>query len=158
MELKRLIFIILISLFSILLYSETIKISTSRGEKTLIIPDTYTELKIAYIDMAKLYVEERYDHDKTLKQLDNLLEVVDTLYLSMDKLSKINNNLSNIAIKLTNKKLFQLSIMGGIDYNFLNSIPYPAIGLSIYFNEIITIGLLYKIPINIEILLSWRLE
>ena len=154
---KRIFLIILISLFSVSLFSEIIKIDTSKGKKTLIIPDTYNKLKIAYIDMAKLYVEERYDHEKTLAQLNDMFKVTDILYKSIDKLSSVNTQLSKIANSLTNKKLFQFFITGGIKYNVLTPMVYPEIGVSIYFYELFNISLLYQVPTNIEILFGWRL-
>ena len=58
-------------------FPETIIINTDSGQKELFIPDTYEELREAYIEMSKLYIDESLDLELSLIKIDSLLILMD---------------------------------------------------------------------------------
>lgn len=61
--------ILFVMLFS--LSAQSYKIETSRGTQTVEVPKGYT-MEEAFIEMAKLYLEERFDHEDLIKETNAL--------------------------------------------------------------------------------------
>ena len=109
-------------------------IETSRGEQTVVIPDGYTEEQ-AFLEMSKLYLEERFDHEELLGQTENLLASIEN-YKSevqnyMEKntlLVKENDELVALYKKLSRVRLVtpRLALRGG----FSLDTEEPLIGVS----------------------------
>lgn len=79
---KLLLFLTILCFSSIPLMAEEVQIQHPNPDKepiTLNVPDTYKELKDAYIEMAKLYIGERYDLSQCLDDQQVLLNSIDTL-------------------------------------------------------------------------------
>jgi len=100
------------------LTAEEVKIDHPNPNKdpiVLIVPDTYEELKEAYIEMAKLYLGERYDleqclsdQEKLFKNYDKIKEEVITPL--MDQLKKNEKAIKDIANKKVKIEPFQFGI------------------------------------------------
>ena len=126
---------------------ETIKIETSRGNLDLIIYDNYEELKEAYIDMAKLYIEERFDHEESLFQIKELLEI-------SKQYTDLLKRYDRVILELSKIPIYRNSILIGTgwdiiipDYKMNAYIGYGGLIINIFFYE-----LLFKFP-DIEIAL-----
>ena len=82
------------------------EIQTSAGEKTLVLPEGMS-FEEAYIEMAKLYIEERADHEKLIEQTAELVakskefeEVSAKLKTLQDELVQKNEEISNLYRRL----------------------------------------------------------
>lgn len=80
-------FILIILFTPSLLLAQTFTIDTSRGEVTLVIPDGVT-LEEAYQEMASLYLEERYDLEEAIEEIDSLTEEIERYILEVEELQK----------------------------------------------------------------------
>lgn len=70
-----------------LLFSQEFTVETSRGEQRLVIPEDMT-LEEAYVQMAGLYLEERYDLEEALGEIDNLTEEVSKYIVEVEDLQR----------------------------------------------------------------------
>lgn len=123
---KRLLFIILVLVFSLSLFaSEEWTISTSRGDKTLVVPEGLT-LEEAYCKMAQLYWEERYDREELQETVSVLttkteeyLEVNESLKESYSKLNSDYKELTNLYAEKTKTPLarwmFSMGVSGSLE-------------------------------------------
>lgn len=86
MKNKKIICLLLmiVSLFS--LSAKSYEIETSRGIQKVSIPKGYT-IEDSFLEMSKLYLEERFDHE-------DLLEVSENLTLNINKYKKEIENLN----------------------------------------------------------------
>ena len=76
--------LLLISIFMVYpLFAEGWIISTSQGDKTLVVPEGLT-LEEAYCQMAQLYWEERYDREELQSTVEDLTEKADD-YITSNK-------------------------------------------------------------------------
>jgi len=82
------------------------EIQTSEGPKTLILPEGMT-FEEAYIEMSKLYIEERIDHEKLIAQTNELIEKSKEFEETSLKLKTLQNELVQKNEEITNlyKKL-----------------------------------------------------
>ena len=71
---KLLVFSLVFSLLLSVLGAYTVP--TSKGDIELIVPDGYT-LEEAYVEMARLYLEERWDHEDLIDKADDLTREID---------------------------------------------------------------------------------
>ncbi len=67
-------------------------IETSRGTKNLEVPEGFT-LEEAYCEMAKMYLEERWEHEELIEKANALVESVEKYEKELDILSKKNSAL-----------------------------------------------------------------
>lgn len=124
---KKAILLILIPLvFSLNLFaSEEWTISTSQGDKTLVVPEGLT-LEEAYCKMAQLYWEERYDREELQKTVSVLttkteeyLEVNESLKESYSKLNSDYKELTNLYAEKTKTPLarwvFSLGVASSLE-------------------------------------------
>lgn len=73
-------------LFTLLLFISSLHaftVPTSRGDVELAIPDGLT-LEEAYVEMARLYLEERWDHEELLEETSLLTKELD-IYIEENK-------------------------------------------------------------------------
>jgi hypothetical protein len=70
------------------LFASSYEIETSRGPRIVEIPEGYTELE-AFLEMSKLYLEERFDHE-------DLLNVVDDLKSNYTKVKQEKSDLDDL--------------------------------------------------------------
>lgn len=80
-------FLLLFIFIPSLLLSQEFTVETSRGEQRLVIPEDMT-LEEAYVQMAGLYLEERYDLEEALKEIDDLTEEVSDYIVEVEDLQK----------------------------------------------------------------------
>jgi len=85
----------LLSIFSFnTLAAESYLISTSKETDVKVsIPEGYTELE-AFLEMSKLYLEERYDHQELLDSIEGLKETVEDYKQKNDELNAVVSELN----------------------------------------------------------------
>ena len=101
-------------------------VPTSKGDIELTVPDGYT-LEEAYIEMARLYLEERWDHEKLLeesalltKELDIYIEENKQLRAQYNKLLTSYTKIDELYTELTKVKPMSNVITGNASYDMLN--------------------------------------
>ena len=109
-------------------------VPTSKGDIELTVPDGYT-LEEAYIEMARLYLEERWDHEKLLEETSLLTKELN-IYIEENKTlrTQYNNILMSYAkidelyAELTKVKPISSVITGSMSYDMINRATYLNIG------------------------------
>ena len=114
--------IILLGIFSLGAYT----VPTSKGDIELTVPDGYT-LEEAYIEMARLYLEERWDHEKLLeetslltKELNIYIDENKTLRAQYNKLIMSYAKIDELYTELTKVKPMSNVITGNASYDLVN--------------------------------------
>jgi len=99
-------------------WSQTIE--TSVGPKTLVLPEGMT-FKEAYVEMAKLYLEEKADYEELIKQTEDLMqkskdfEAVSLQLESLqDELSQKNAELNELYKKLNRTHPLNFLVTAGV--------------------------------------------
>lgn len=83
---KRILICFLLGVFiTVRLFAQEWTISTSQGDKTLVVPEGLT-LEEAYCQMAQLYWEERYDREELQATVADLTEKADSYIASNEEL------------------------------------------------------------------------
>ena len=100
---KRIITVIAVLLISVFLSSESIIFTSPEGKRfELEVPETYEELKEYYTEIAELYLEERWSHEKTIKDLDDAIELYNGLKESYERIvEKYDHEIDLIESKVT---------------------------------------------------------
>lgn len=153
-------FFLIISIFLLslpLVAQETFTIDTSEGEKEVVIPEDMTPTE-AFLEVSKLYWEERYDLEKALKEIDELLPVIEDykeevalLEKERDKLEEENDLLvekyEEALAEAQKPELFipYVGIDGGWD--FVNEIPAMGIEANVMIKEKFIIGVGFDYPL-----------
>ncbi len=121
---KLLIFSLVFSLLLGVLGAYTVP--TSRGDIELTVPDGLT-LEEAYIEMARLYLEERWDHEKLLeesalltKELDIYIEENKQLRAQYNKLLTSYTKIDELYAELTKVKPMSSIITANASYDLVN--------------------------------------
>lgn len=65
----------------VVIWSQSFIIETSRGPREVVIPEDYT-VEEAFLEMAELYLEERWSHEDTISDHKRLIDAV-KLYRQM---------------------------------------------------------------------------
>lgn len=131
-------------------HAESYQLDTSKGPTTLNIPDNPTDLRQAFIDMASLYTEERYAHEDSLTQIDNLTKIIADYKTQVDTLT---GTVTSLTDQLQNKKAdpFRIFVNGSYRYN----IPAPAFnvsfGTTLELFEFLDISLYYEVPTSLRV-------
>ena len=86
---KLLVSSLVFSLAVLSLFAYTVP--TSRGDIELVVPAGYT-LEEAYVEMARLYLEERWDHEELLDKSNELTQQVD-IYVQENAQLRLDYNL-----------------------------------------------------------------
>jgi hypothetical protein len=140
---------LIMSCIPFLVNSETITITVNNKDYTLIIPDNPKDLRQAYIEISKSYIQTENDNTK-------LLAITDTLKADVKDLSgRIYD-----AIKIMDKKVmpefWQTMLMLNLSYNLQNQIALGNILLGgLIFNKFY-IGIEAGYPINVGIVVGWK--
>jgi len=153
------IMIAFLLLFSLNSFGEII--NTSKGEQELYVPETYEELKEAYIDMATLYLEERWDHEKSIIHVEDLLRISSEMtFLNGELILEANNLIEKLKIK-NSPDIFHMYLMGTVGKDFINTniLQGYFVGLEIsgLVLEKFIFSFSYSIPARIQINLGWKL-
>lgn len=155
-----LIIIILIAIFTGLrAYSEEITVKTEEGDKIIVVPENYAELRQAYIDMALLYMGEERDHRKSLEEIDRLLKLIDEYKENEEEYEKVIELKDQLIAELQKKTIYRSGFIAGcdvdfpifIDWDFQFKVGYRGIILNTFVFDIIMnyppigIGLMFGI-------------
>ena len=141
-------------------YATTVQIDTSEGPTPLVVPDTYDQLKQSYITMAKLYVEERYAHKKSLAQVDQLLkDVADLKTVNgnlIGQIAKLNTQITDLTKQVNHVKLLQFGVDGFYQTNLVNLTPSVGIGVRAEILQKFGVRLDYSPLTSIQIGFDWK--
>ena len=124
-------------------FPETFIIETSEGDKELFVPNTYGELREAYIEMSELYIEESIDLEKCLQEVDSSLKLVSELEEITGVLQKSNQELSDALTKLVNEKKKKELFQGYLSTYFQRSYKGSfngGVGLNTIIKETVNVG------------------
>ena len=155
----------ILSLLGFGIHCETIEIETSKGPQELFVPETHEELREAYIDMAKLYIEERFDHEDSLNQIEDLFDQVDrAIALSRnatDLSQELVADLDKLQKALNMPIIFQMYVSLAVGKAFLYTqfLDGFYVGLNVtgVILEQLLISIEYNIPARIQIGVGWKL-
>lgn len=136
--------------------AETYDLPTSKGKEQLIIPDTYDELRSAYIEIASLYIEERYAHEESLDQIDRLLSLHEEYKSYFHTLESTTQDLIRELSK-DQSDFFRLYIGGHYRYNILAPAPNVGIDFQIQLFESFNIMISYEVPVSFTLSVGGRL-
>lgn len=75
------------------------EIDTSIGKKTVVVPEGMT-IEEAYCEMAKLYIEEKVDHEKLIAQTQDLIEKAQQYEEASQKVISLKETLIDYEKKL----------------------------------------------------------
>jgi hypothetical protein len=125
---KKLLLFLTILCFSLTpLVAEEVEIehpSPNKESITLTVPETYEDLREAYIEMAKLYIGERYDLETCLDDQDKLLKNYDKIKKEvvtplMDQLKKNEEAIEDIAKQKIKPEVIQFGVFfqTGMQFN-----------------------------------------
>jgi len=123
---KKFMFVALLLLLLQSAFSQTYIIETSYGEEELVVPEGMT-MEEAYKAMASLYLEERYNLENTLDELDKVrasykeyIESVKGYGTAVDNYEQTVEDLEKI-IELTSEKNFYPFWMAGLSFDLQGS-------------------------------------
>ena len=141
---------------------QTVTIKTSYGSQQLVVPSDPIQLKAAYEDMARLYLEERHAHQGSLAQVDSLLKNITTLKTDIAKLTGQNTILSN-EILVLNKQVNHVDfarffVEGEYIQGLAGQTSTVGVGARVEILEQASIGLDYQLPSGIGISFDWRIK
>ena len=151
------IFTLLLVLISFpLIAQESFIINTSQGEKEVVIPEGMTPTE-AFLEMAKLYWEERWDHEQTLKreqeaydQIDRLNVVIDDLQKEIEKLQEQLRETERLLDKALKPDPFALRTIITYGNNSVGG------GLSITLFESVGASLSAEYPLGFRVGISYQ--
>ena len=151
----------LLTLFTLLLilapiYSETLyTIETSYGDKTVVIPDGYTEHDVLMI-IAKAYYELNEKQKQLSTEYDSLKSQLNNYIDANTSLRKTNSELQNSYDSLV-KKLETLNSMGGIrglaggHITFLNGVLGSGLDLGLIFLDSYLLNVSVEYPLAFSV-------
>ena len=110
-------------------FSNEIYIQTDYGTEKVIVPETYEDLRKAYIQVSKWYLEERHEarklteHYTTLKgHYDTLRSDFDLLYTLYNKNNSLNNEIKDILLEPDPVEFYthraSVSYIGAVNFLF----------------------------------------
>lgn len=89
---KRLIVTLILCFLTLGVFAQSYEIETSRGMKVVQVPEGYT-MEEAFLAVSKLYLEERFDHEDLIKEVEELPEKIDTYIEKNEILNQKNKEL-----------------------------------------------------------------
>lgn len=123
---KKFLIVIVLVLVGVGLFANSYTIETSRGTQILELPEGYS-FEEAFVEMAKLYLEERFDHEDILVVVNDLNLKVEYYMKRVDELNTKNNslseryaNLNDLYKRKAEKDLFKPSMSLGYVLNMTN--------------------------------------
>ena len=115
-KIVALVSILLFAVLPVLNAGEEIVIPTPYEQDVyLFVPDDPEELREFYIDLATLYYEQRYDLDRSVVNVDKLLDQIEELTGTIESHKEY---LEEAVILLEETKFFSRSFDIGAGYNF----------------------------------------
>jgi hypothetical protein len=148
---------VVLALACIWAYPETVEIDTLGGPKKVIVPETYEELRDAYLDVSRMYQDEKYDHGLTLNHVDLLLKRMDMLTDLSNELMKDIEDMKKLRV------IFSQSYVGltiGKDFLYMDD-PLGGYSMGLNFNiiffEKLNVNIFYHAPSELGFGIGWRL-
>lgn len=139
-------------------HAESVMLNTPRGEQELYVPESYAKLREAYIDMAGLYLGERFDHERSIRHVDTLLSVNKQLLTSNLALRTTVDRLQSELDKRYLPDPIQHYIVFGPGAGIESTVAYGAyVGYGALLFERVMIAGTIGLPLTIQILVSVRL-
>lgn len=154
----RKIFFILYLLISSILYSEqSFIINTSKGPQKVVIPEGMTAVD-AFKEMAVLYLNERFDHEKTLEEVDKLVkeakEYIAQVKDYKEKQEKLQKKYDDLVLAYDSEnKLFAPLFLIGVQSDFIDSSKSLKLSSGLLFKDFLigTIDISYPLGIGFSI-------
>lgn len=132
-------------------------VSGSFGTKTLIIPEG-TTIEEAYVEMAKLYLEEKADNEKLISQLEDIIQKSNDYEVTSLKLKSLqedlnekNKELIKLYQEITKPVLFSPLIDFGITTSEFKKIDGMSLGLGVEILEKAMLSCVISYPFSIGI-------
>lgn len=134
---------------------ETHMLETSRGTIELLIPEG-EDLRWGFIDMASLYIEERYDVDDLLEENDLLIGINEELQKRLEETEKELDETLNLLEKLKNDNgpIVQNNVSIGAALYGIQQIS-PQIGYGIILFDTVQISIFARYPFAIGLNVGW---
>lgn len=152
---------LLMLIFCNIAYSQEYTIETSKGPVLVVVPEGLT-LAQAYQEMARLYLEERYDLeelqirvDELLLQLEKSFQAEANYYLAMQKLINDYQKLRSLYEAREKRDNFQFILYGGVSFFEDTTIR---LGIGVLLFKKMWIGIDYEIPKEIGVTFGIRLD
>lgn len=151
--------ILILILIPVNLFSQEYKIETSRGEQTVQIPEGFT-VEEAFLEMASLYLEERFDHENLIKATEDL-EILLNEYIE-DNFRLANSllehqNKSQAIIKTYESTAFKKRIVSPIFGVHIDTELKFRFDVGVELFELIQINGIYEYPKSFGVRLGFRL-
>jgi hypothetical protein len=123
-----------------------VELETSYGTERVLVPEDPNELKEAFLEVSRAYLEERYDHELLIVSMDDLLYRVDQFEGKVDELGiafiQYMQSVDQFLLFDSNLAVFQMirfKINAGLRHDVINNIAYPKIGVGlVFFNKVTT--------------------
>ena len=142
-------------------FPETVIVETSEGkEKEIYVPDKYEELREAYLEVIMLYLEESSDLEKTLKEIDSLLILIDDMDEIIETLRETNKELADELTQVIEakqrKELFQGYLSAFFARGHTNGTFDGGAQINVNILEKVNVGV--GISLNsIQLFIGWRI-
>jgi hypothetical protein len=145
------------------LFGETYTVETSQGERDVVLPEAMTPIE-GFLQMAELYLEERYDLEEALTQVDQLLEHVDRLVSEVTEYQteviQYREHVAELEERYREETALlplSLSIGGWVDTQL--PVLSPSVGASVFLDiyERARIWISGGFPYRLGIGIGWRL-
>lgn len=134
------------------IFAENVEIETSKGPQQVYVPETQEELREAYLEMAGMYLEERFDHEATLEREQGLIQDNKDLIADVKELSKELREWIN---KKTRPDPLQVSLAVYWEKDLLDE-QTIGLGVDFYIFEKASIGVFFQLPTTVGARLSGR--
>lgn len=163
-KIKRILILLLILIESLyvgnLLFAESneFEVKGSFGTETVIVPEGMT-IEQAYVEMARLYLEERADNEKLIEQFEDLKQKASDFELVSIKLKSMqeeviekNKEIIKLYQKLTSPVFLSPLVEFGITTSTFKQIDSISLGLGVEILEkaLLSISLSYPFSIGIK--------
>ena len=136
---------------------DTYMLETSRGTIELVIP-AEEDLRFGFIDMASLYIEERYDVDELLEENDRLIESNENLQGRLDETEKeLDETLELLEkVRSENDPILQNNVSVGVAMYSDQSLS-PQVGYGVVLLDTISVSLFARFPfaVGINVGITW---
>lgn len=130
-------------------YSETLDVTVDNKTYTLTIPDNYLDIRSAYIDISKIYIQAENDNTDFIQITEELKTIIADLTKKVDD-----------SIVLLEKKieipLFQSMILFNIGYDFYNQIICGDMQYQVLIYDKMIVGIKTGYPFNLAFIAGWK--
>lgn len=155
---KQVIFFLIFSLVAVIVSAEepTAEVENPVTGETerVVTPETYAELREAYLEMAELYLGERADLDEAMDTIDEQQEALNEAEETIAELQRSNETLIGDLEKESSPDWFRSQVWVGAS-NSHNSTTLPVeVGMDAVIRERFVIGVGYQPLMNASLRLG----